>query len=125
MPDPRYALDHVGIEVSDFARSRAFYVRALQPLGMGVVKEDGDAFVGFGVPGRPSFWVRQAEGSPSGPSHVAFHAAALAAGGRDNGPPGLRRTTRATTARSSSTRTATTSRRSATHSGVPSGWARR
>src|SRR5919206_2370701 len=57
---------------------------------------------GFGIPGRPSFWIRQANGHPlSGPTHIAFHAtdrarvdrfheAALAAGGTDNGPPGLR-----------------------------------
>ena len=101
MTEPRYAFDHVGIEVADFAASRAFYERALEPLGIGVVMEWGEGFVGFGVPGRPSFWIRQARGTTSGPVHLAFHAtdrqrvhafhaAALAAGGTDNGPPGLR-----------------------------------
>jgi catechol 2,3-dioxygenase-like lactoylglutathione lyase family enzyme len=102
MSEPRYALDHVGVEVTDFAASRAFYERALEPLGIGVVMEWGETMAGFGVPGRPSFWIRRAGEAPvSGPLHVAFHAAdrarvdafheaALAAGGRDNGPPGPR-----------------------------------
>jgi catechol 2,3-dioxygenase-like lactoylglutathione lyase family enzyme len=100
-------LDHLGITVKDFARSRAFYEAALKPLGAAVVmavtaEETGGAYegVGIGVGGRPSFWVSRA-GPASGPIHVAFaapdraavqafHAAALAAGGRDNGAPGLR-----------------------------------
>ena len=102
MSEPRYALDHVAVEVADVAASRAFYERALAPLGIGVVMQWDETFIGFGAPGRPSFWIRQAGGSPaSGPLHVAFHAterarvdafhaAALAAGGRDNGSPGLR-----------------------------------
>jgi catechol 2,3-dioxygenase-like lactoylglutathione lyase family enzyme len=101
MADPRYSLAHVGLEVGDFKASRAFYERALEPLGFGVVMEFGDGYAGFGIPGRPSFWIRQANGQVSGPTHVAFHAtdrslvdafhaAALGAGGRDNGPPGLR-----------------------------------
>jgi catechol 2,3-dioxygenase-like lactoylglutathione lyase family enzyme len=102
MAEPRYVLDHAGIEVSDFDVSRAFYERALEPLGFSVQIDFAEQFkaLGLGVPGKPSFWIRQAE-KPSGPVHVAFHAtdrervnrfheAALAAGGTDNGAPGLR-----------------------------------
>lgn len=104
-------LDHVGITVADFARSRAFYEAALKPLGSAVVmamsaEETGGAYegVGLGAGGKPSFWVSRpgaGAGVASGPIHLAFqapdraavrtfHAAALAAGGRDNGGPGLR-----------------------------------
>ncbi len=99
MADPRYVLDHVGVVVSDFDASRAFYTRALEPLGFGVVMEYPGA-AAFGRPGRPQFWIRGG-GEVSGPIHIAFHAAdrervhafheaALAAGGTDNGGPGLR-----------------------------------
>ncbi|MGR7995299.1 MULTISPECIES: VOC family protein [unclassified Xanthobacter] len=98
-------LDHMGLHVSDFARARAFYAAALAPLGYGVVMEvsaaetGGAAHVGFGA-GKPEFWLGSGP-TPSGPVHVAFtapdraavdafYAAALAAGGRDNGAPGLR-----------------------------------
>ena len=92
-------LDHIGIEVRDFTRSRAFYLAALAPLGIVIAKE-GDGFAGFNVPGaRGGFWI--AVGESPGPIHIAFAArdraqvqafyqAALAAGGRDNGAPGLR-----------------------------------
>ena len=96
-------IDHVSLTVSDFARARAFYAAALAPLGVTVlseVKESGAVpYAGLGKD-RPAFWI--AEGAPtSGPLHVAFtaatraevdafHAAALAAGGRDNGAPGVR-----------------------------------
>jgi catechol 2,3-dioxygenase-like lactoylglutathione lyase family enzyme len=100
-------LDHTGINVSDIARSRAFYQAALAPLGYRLVKEAGDA-AGFGVgkgygksldPGG-DFWI--SSGEPQLPRvHIAFsaerrsvvdafHAAAIAAGGIDNGAPGLR-----------------------------------
>ena len=99
-------LDHISLTASDYARSKAFYDAALKPLGMAVVMEvsaeqtGGSAGVGFGPPGRPIFWLG-AMGPVSGPMHVAFtadtragvdafHAAAMAAGGRDNGPPGVR-----------------------------------
>lgn len=98
-------LDHVGLSVSDYARSRAFYAKALAPLGyvpvMEVTREQSGSYegTGFGANGRPYFWI--GAGEPGGPAHVAFtaasradvdrfHAAALAAGGRDNGPPGMR-----------------------------------
>lgn len=97
-------LDHVGIAVSDFGRARAFYVTALAPLGIEVgmeVNAPGYQGSGFGKGGKPDFWIGAHGGPASGPIHVAFtardrgavdafHAAALAAGGRDNGAPGLR-----------------------------------
>ncbi len=98
-------LDHVGLEVSDFARSKAFYEAALEPLGIGLVMEFGEGAAGFGKETehgpKPFFWI-QARGRPAvSGAHVAFgvrsteqvdafHAAALAAGGTDNGAPELR-----------------------------------
>lgn len=97
-------IDHVGVTVSDMARALAFYDAALAPLGVGRVMafpEEGEPVgVGYGLRGKPFFWVG-VHGAPSGPIHVAFaaadqaavrafHAAALAAGGTDNGAPGLR-----------------------------------
>jgi catechol 2,3-dioxygenase-like lactoylglutathione lyase family enzyme len=99
-------LDHIGLSVSDYARSRAFYANALGPLGyvpvMDVTRDQTGSYegTGFGANGRPYFWIGTGD-SPGGPLHVAFtaasradvdrfHAAALAAGGRDNGPPGVR-----------------------------------
>jgi catechol 2,3-dioxygenase-like lactoylglutathione lyase family enzyme len=96
-------LDHVGITVSDFERSRAFYERALQPLGIAVMMEyhrNGSRGAGFGS-NRPFFWVNVGAEQTRGNLHIAFtadsraqvdafHASAIAAGGRDNGPPGLR-----------------------------------
>ena len=85
-------------------RALAFYDRALAPLGIGRVMsfpDEGEPQgVGYGAGRKPFFWV-SAHGPASGPIHVAFaapdqaavrafHAAALAAGGRDNGAPGLR-----------------------------------
>ena len=91
--------DHVGYNVADFARSKAFYLQALAPLGFGVAAE-GEGWAMFGRPGKPQLWIGAFGAPPSG-IHVAlaaadraqvraFHAAALAAGGRDNGAPGLR-----------------------------------
>ena len=99
-------LDHVGIPVSDYTRSLAFYTQALAPLGIGLVMEvaqeeiAGARAAGFGQEGKPYFWFGD-DGAPGQHTHVAFavdsrakvdafHAAALAAGGRDNGPPGVR-----------------------------------
>ena len=100
-------IDHIGFPVSDYARSKAFYAQALAPLGYGLVIEiDGAhtesraAAVGFGSASKPDFWIG-AEGGLKKPLHVAivaadrasvdaFHVAALHAGGRDNGAPGLR-----------------------------------
>ncbi|UFN49635.1 VOC family protein [Roseomonas sp. OT10] len=99
-------IDHVGIAATDFAASRRFYDAALAPLGIAVVMEvtpdqtGGFHSLGYGREGKPFFWL--SSGGPRGAGmHVAFtapdratvrafHAAALAAGGRDNGAPGLR-----------------------------------
>ena len=92
-------LDHLVLSVSDFEASKAFYVQALAPLGYSIVMEFG-AGAGFGVAGKPDFWVHRAVAvkpplhvafaSPDRATVDAFHAAAIAAGGRDNGAPGLR-----------------------------------
>lgn len=91
-------LDHVGLKVSDFARAQAFYDQALTPLGLHRLREF-PGVAGYGD-ARPFFWISAWDGPIQG-VHVAFaaenrdlvtafHAAALAAGGRDNGGPGLR-----------------------------------
>jgi catechol 2,3-dioxygenase-like lactoylglutathione lyase family enzyme len=98
-------IDHVGFSVSDYARAKAFYEGALAPLGYRLVmeaaaQETGKPAAGFGADGKPDFWVG-GEGKLEKPLHVAivakdratvdeFHRAALTAGGRDNGAPGLR-----------------------------------
>jgi catechol 2,3-dioxygenase-like lactoylglutathione lyase family enzyme len=99
-------LDHIGLAVSDFARAKAFYEEALKPLGVSTVMEvsveetGADAHAGFGAAGMPFFWIGTGA-KPKGGTHVAFTAetraeveafyrAALSAGGRDNGAPGLR-----------------------------------
>ena len=93
-------LDHVGFGVSDYARSKAFYERVLAPLGMTLVLEVMSAAAGFGKSAKPYFWIEK-QRSPVKELHVAFvvddratvdawHAAALAAGARDNGAPGVR-----------------------------------
>jgi catechol 2,3-dioxygenase-like lactoylglutathione lyase family enzyme len=92
-------IDHVGLGVSDLEPSRAFYEQALAPLGYQVLIER-DGSLGFGRDGKPDFFIH-VNRPLSGPTHVAiaspdratvdaFYAAGLAAGGRDNGPPGLR-----------------------------------
>jgi catechol 2,3-dioxygenase-like lactoylglutathione lyase family enzyme len=100
-------LDHIGFAVSDLARSRRFYEAALAPLGIVPIMEvtpdqtaSGGTAIGFGVENNPFFWIGDNERVGEG-THVAFravtraevdrfHEAALAAGGRDNGRPGLR-----------------------------------
>lgn len=102
MPERRVVIDHVSIGVSDLERSREFYRRALEPLGFSPAGpwRDGAPEVSFGVDGSEDFAISL--GYPvRSPVHVAFaadsreqvdafHAAALAAGGVDNGAPGLR-----------------------------------
>ena len=92
-------IDHTGINVSNFAHSKAFYLAALAPLGYELLKEFGN-IAGFGVDGKPDFWLGQGEvNTPR--IHLAFrandratvqafYATALAAGGQDHGAPGLR-----------------------------------
>lgn len=96
-------IDHIGIAVADYQRSKAFYERALAPLGFTLLMEFAEAAAAFGREGdgRPSFFL-EAEGEPArGRLHIAFeaesrahvdafHAAALDAGGTDNGAPGVR-----------------------------------
>ena len=99
-------IDHIGFTVSDFQRSRAFYLKVLAPLGfapvMDVTKDQSGGYegTGFGPPQRPHFWIGTG-GTRGGSMHVAFTAAtradvdrfyatAIAAGARDNGPPGPR-----------------------------------
>ena len=99
-------LDHVGIGVSDLDRSKSYYTSALSPLSIALVMEltaeqtGANAQAGFGADGKPFFWIASGRRS-SGPAHFAFAAtsraavdafyrAALAAGGTDNGAPGLR-----------------------------------
>ena len=93
-------LDHVGFGVSDYARSKAFYEQALAPLGITLVLEPMGAAAGFGRDRKPFFWI-EAERAAVTELHVAFatedratvdafHAAAIAAGGTDNGAPGVR-----------------------------------
>ena len=91
-------LDHIGIPVSDLTRSKQFFVAALAPLGYKVIFDLADA-VGMGAEAFPAFWIGR--GQPRVSLHIAFsasdrgvvdafHRAALAAGGRDNGQPGVR-----------------------------------
>src|SRR5215212_10176055 len=94
-------LDHIGINVSDYARSKAFFARALEPLGVSLLLEPKAAAAGFGAHGKPFFWIETRGPASQGAVHVAFtvedratvdafHAAALAAGATDNGAPGVR-----------------------------------
>ena len=94
-------LDHVGFAVRDYDLSKAFYERALAPLGLTLIAEPAGQAAGFGTSGKPWFWI-EAQGTPvRGRLHIAlaaetrgqvdaFHAAALDAGGIDNGAPGIR-----------------------------------
>jgi catechol 2,3-dioxygenase-like lactoylglutathione lyase family enzyme len=92
-------LDHVGVPVSDFEQSKRYYAQALSPLGYELIMEPSASAAGFGRLGKPDFWIAQGEIGQA--FHIAFAAedhatvdafyeAALAAGGRDNGGPGLR-----------------------------------
>ena len=96
-------LDHIGLDVADIARSKAFYAAALKPLGYRLlqeIREAGTTVAMFGDGDEPDFVIADKD-RPGEANHVAFrsptrtqvdafHQAALAAGGRDNGPPGLR-----------------------------------
>jgi catechol 2,3-dioxygenase-like lactoylglutathione lyase family enzyme len=101
-------IDHIGINVSDYGRAKAFYTEALAPLGITLLMEFGTA-AGFGRGEKPELWLGAGKAEYQTeeqleiltPTHVclaarsraevdAFHVAALAAGGRDNGAPGIR-----------------------------------
>src|ERR1700719_2251898 len=70
-------LDHIGISVIDFARSKAFYEKALAPLSVALMKEvssaqsGANAHAGFGSDGKPFFWIGTGIRA-SGPVHIAF-----------------------------------------------------
>jgi catechol 2,3-dioxygenase-like lactoylglutathione lyase family enzyme len=94
-------LDHIGFSVSDYERSKAFYGQALAPLGLELLMEPLGDVGGFGQGGKPFFWIDGRGANAQAGIHVAFtadsratvdafHAAALAAGGTDNGAPGVR-----------------------------------
>ncbi|MDI3381726.1 VOC family protein [Xenophilus aerolatus] len=91
--------DHIGFGVTNLAESKAFYLQALQPLGVEIAME-GPYGLGLGRNGKPSLWMSETKERPA---HLhlafvadtreqvdAFYAAALAAGGKDNGAPGIR-----------------------------------
>jgi catechol 2,3-dioxygenase-like lactoylglutathione lyase family enzyme len=91
--------DHLGFGVSDYEASKAFFLAALRPLGVAAVME-GPYGVGLGIDGKPSLWMHESSEKPMH-LHLAFtassrhqvdefHRAALEAGGKDNGAPGLR-----------------------------------
>ena len=104
-------IDHIGFPVSDYPRSKAFYEKALAPLGYTLIMEvgadhtdSGSPAAGFGKKGKPDFWIG-GEGGLKATLYAllatqiaaddrgtvdAFYRAALTAGGRDNGAPGLR-----------------------------------
>ena len=92
-------LDHINLPVADVERSKRFYEEALSPLGCTLLMEHGISGAGFGRAGMPVFWIKRgargaavhvAFASPDRATVDAFHEAAVAAGGRDNGRPGLR-----------------------------------
>jgi catechol 2,3-dioxygenase-like lactoylglutathione lyase family enzyme len=91
--------DHVQFTVSNYDQSKKFFTTALAPLGIGLIVEIHGK-CGLGRAGAPQLWFGQ-DGKVAAPLHLAFaadnreqvrkfHAAALAAGGKDNGPPGIR-----------------------------------
>lgn len=99
-------IDHTGIPVADFDKAKGFYDRAMAPLGATLLYmvppeyTDGKKVGGYGRE-RPVFWLRETGKPVEGGRHYAFtassradvdafHAAAIAAGGRDNGKPGIR-----------------------------------
>lgn len=102
-------IDHLGIQVTDYDKSKKFYLRALGPLGYSVIMElkreqipelPSPEICGFGEQGKPDFWLSGSD-KPSTPQHLAFRAetraavdafykAALAEGAKSNGEPGLR-----------------------------------
>ncbi len=100
-------IDHIGIPVSDYERSKVFFSKVLATLGAELVMEvpaeqtdDGHAACGFGRDGNPSFWIYDGGRAPARPHFAftassreqvqAFHREALAQGAADHGAPGLR-----------------------------------
>ena len=106
MTELNLMIDHVSLSVEDLERAKNFYSKALAPLGLEVVGEvtaeqsGSVAFVGFGIGRKGSLWVAH-NGRQTPTTHIcfraptraavrAFHAAALGAGAKDNGGPGVR-----------------------------------
>ena len=101
-------IDHTGIPVSDYARSKTFYEQLFAAIGASLLMEvtpertgAGTWAAGFGRGHKPSFWIGSDARGVAAHTHIAFitdsrakvdafHATGLAAGGRDNGAPGLR-----------------------------------
>jgi catechol 2,3-dioxygenase-like lactoylglutathione lyase family enzyme len=96
-------IDHISLVVRDLIAAREFYQKALAPLGYEILRQypnaDDPFVVGLGEKGKPDLWI--AKGEAVHPQHIAlrvptrklvqaFYAAALEAGGKDNGPPGVR-----------------------------------
>lgn len=92
-------IDHIGFAVSNSEKSNSFYTAALAPLGIKIVMEYG-GWSGFGKDGKAEFWIGE-DAAAHKPMHIAFAAdnreqvrqfydAALGAGGKDNGKPGIR-----------------------------------
>jgi catechol 2,3-dioxygenase-like lactoylglutathione lyase family enzyme len=93
-------LDHITLKISNIARSKVFYDATLKPLGITHLYGEAESFAGYGVAPKAFFWIGRAPAAITG-THVAFkapnravvdafYAAAIAAGGTDNGKPGLR-----------------------------------
>jgi catechol 2,3-dioxygenase-like lactoylglutathione lyase family enzyme len=92
-------IDHIGFAVSDYAACKRFFTEALAPLNIVPLMEEG-GWSGFGRNGKPDFWFGPSAAAQH-PMHIAFttenraqvrafHAAALRAGAKDNGAPGVR-----------------------------------
>ena len=92
-------IDHFTMSVKDFAASKAFYEKVLAPLGYSV-RMEFPRYAGFGDEKKPYLWLKEAEVATT-PQHIAFrahsraavdafHQAALDAGGKDDGTPGIR-----------------------------------
>jgi len=92
-------IDHIGLNVSDYEKSKEFFCKALAPLGIDLIAEV-QGWAGLGRAGKPEFWFGM-HSEPQRSLHLAFiadnrdqvrafYTAALAAGGSDNGPPGIR-----------------------------------
>ncbi|NHZ60952.1 VOC family protein [Massilia sp. CCM 8694] len=92
-------IDHLGFSVSNYDESKTFFSKALAPLGISLVMEF-KGWAGLGKHGKAEIWFGQSGPAP-GPMHIAFaaesreqvrqfYAAALEAGAKDNGAPGIR-----------------------------------
>lgn len=94
-------IDHIQLNVRNYEQSRGFYAKALAPIGYAAQYDDPKGrMAGFGLKGAIDLWL--SEGNPTARTHLAFrvnnraavngfHAAAVAAGGKDNGTPGVRK----------------------------------